>query len=55
VRAAAPIVVSVSVMTLAIVLLPRPAGAQSNVEGELNRGKAALQPKNYDPKTRETC
>ena len=54
-RAAARIVVSVSVMTVAIVLLPRPAGAQSNVEGELSRGKAALQPKNYDPKTWETC
>ena len=47
-RALARLVVSVSVMTLAIVLLPRPAGAQSYVEGELNRGKAALQLKNYD-------
>ena len=44
----ARLVVSVSVATLAIVLLPRSAGAQSYVEGELNRGKAALQLKNYD-------
>ncbi len=47
-RALARLVVSVSVVTLAIVLLPRPAGAQSYVEGELNRGKAALQLKKYD-------
>jgi len=48
VRVVARIVVWVSVVTLAIVLLPRPAGAQTYVEGELNRGKAALQLKNYD-------
>ena len=47
-RAFARLLVSVSVVTLAIALFPRPAGAQSYVEGELNRGKAALQLKNYD-------
>jgi TPR repeat protein len=52
VRAAARLVVSVSVVTLAIVLLPRPTGAQSYVEGELNLGKAALQLKNYDEAAR---
>jgi hypothetical protein len=31
------------VAALALVLLPGLAGAQSQVEGELNRGKAAMQ------------
>jgi TPR repeat protein len=37
-----------AVAALVVVLLPGLAGAQSQVEGELNRGKAALQLKKYD-------
>jgi len=36
------------VAALALVLLPGLAGAQSQVEGELNRAKAAMQLKKYD-------
>ena len=36
------------VAALALVLLPGLAAAQSQVEGELNRGKAAMQLKKYD-------
>ena len=69
-RAGARLVVAGSLVALSLAMLAPAATAQSQVEGELNRGKAALQLKNYDKaamrfgklvlarealKTRETC
>jgi TPR repeat protein len=42
------LVATLVALGIVLALMPRPAAAQIDVEGELNRGKAALQLKKYD-------